>query len=67
MIDADPSNANRFIISSILNFGTTKGYHIALSVCLDDSTTLVVQKHFYIKPQTTSNLATIPSISNTVF
>lgn len=50
MIDVDPYNANRFVISTILNFGTTKGYHPAVSVVYDDSTTLIVQKNFFIKP-----------------
>lgn len=42
MIDVDPSDSKRMVISSILNFGTTKGYHPAVTVVKDDGTSFTV-------------------------
>lgn len=64
MIDTDPNFAGRMIISSILSF-SSHGYNPAVTVVKDDTTDLLVQYNYFIRPQQVT--ATVPGMSNVAF
>lgn len=68
MIDSDPTDNTRFIVSTYLNFGA-RGIHPAITVVSDNTTTLLVKYNFYIKPQQTTGavLTYKPGVSNMAF
>lgn len=50
MIDADPSDSSRLLVSSMISFAG-KSIHPAITVLEDDETSLLVKYNFYVKPR----------------